>query len=376
MQGTCALVMFSMIIIPFCLLEPLEKKNFLLYPFIVFGTSIIGVCISFIVSLILDVPEYIIAEGNWYTILCQCGQGLILFIFGKIKQDKKSESFEVYLDGKQYLLFYIVLVSLFLIIAPIQALTREHLTVQQINMMGVGVSVACIVLVVVTIWQGVIVKREIQLKERNIMNEKYLELQKEYYEELLRQDEKMSRFRHDMEAHMTVLQSYCTDGGTKKMQEYLNNVIQKSAIYEVKEYSGNKGVDAIVRQLLERAEEFKVDVKLEGSLPENPAIKEYDLCTIVANLLKNAIEACEKIDGNLKREVAMTTAFYNSQIYIMIKNTVAEEVVIRDNHLITTKQNKKYHGIGSRNVEQAVKKYNGDIKYRNENGWFIAEISI
>lgn len=72
----------------------------------------------------------------------------------------------------------------------------------------------------------------------------------------------------------------------------------------------------------------------------------------------------------------MTTAFYNSQIYITIKNTVADDIVIRNNHLATTKKDKKYHGIGSRNVEQAIKKYNGELEYQCRDGWFAAEVSL
>lgn len=377
MEGTTALPIFTMILIPVFLLEPFEKKNFLLYPFIIFGTSLMEVSCSFLFEFVFDMTEHQIADNYGYSMLCKSIEIILLALIKVAKKHRKQESFEVHLDWKQYLLFNTVTFCLFFIIAPVQfLLSGREMSLRQMSLMAWATSLGCMILVIVTIWQSVIVKREIQLKEQNIMNEMYLELQKEYYEELLRQDEKMGHFRHDMEAHMTVLQSYCADGVTKEMQEYLDNVIQESAVYEVKEYTGNKGVDAIVRQLNERAEQSQITMKFEGKLPENPMIKEYDLCTIIANLLKNAIEACEKINEQTKREVAMTTAFYNSQIYITIKNTVAEDIVIRNNRLETTKKDKKYHGIGSRNVEQAIKKYNGKLEYQCKDGWFAAEVSL
>lgn len=377
MEGTAALPIFTMILIPVFLLEPFEKKNFLLYPFIIFGTSLMEVSCSFLFEFVFDMTEHQIADNYGYSMLCKSIEIILLALIKVAKKHRKQESFEVHLDWKQYLLFNTVTFCLFFIIAPVQfLLSGREMSLRQMSLMAWATSLGCMILVIVTIWQSVIVKREIQLKEQNIMNEMYLELQKEYYEELLRQDEKMGHFRHDMEAHMTVLQSYCADGVTKEMQEYLDNVIQESAVYEVKEYTGNKGVDAIVRQLNERAEQSQITMKFEGKLPENPMIKEYDLCTIIANLLKNAIEACEKINEQTKREVAMTTAFYNSQIYITIKNTVAEDIVIRNNRLETTKKDKKYHGIGSRNVEQAIKKYNGKLEYQCKDGWFAAEVSL
>lgn len=288
MEGTTALLIFTMILIPVFLLEPFEKKNFLLYPFIIFGTSLMEVSCSFLFEFVFDMTENQIADNFGYSMLCKSIEIILLVLIKIAKKHRKKESFEVHLDWKQYLLFNTVTFCLFFIIAPVQfLLSGEEMSLRQMSLMAWATSLGCVILVIVTIWQGVIVKREIQLKEQNIMNEKYMELQKEYYEELLRQDEKMSRFRHDMEAHMTVLQSYCAEGGTKEMQGYLNNVIRESAIYEVKEYTGNKGVDAIVRQLNERAEQSQITMKFEGKLPENPMIREYDLCTIIANLLKN-----------------------------------------------------------------------------------------
>lgn len=377
MEGTTALLFFTLILVPLLLLEPLKKQNFLLYPFIVLGTSLIEVGLSFLFAVILYRQEYQLINNYRYSVLFEVIKISILLLVMLVKKCTKNEPYEVHLDWKQYLLFNVVAFSLFFIAAPIQALTSgDEMSSKQMALMGLGTSIGCITLVAVTIWQSIIVKKEIQLKEQNILSEKFMELQKEHYEELLKQDEKMRRFRHDMEAHMAVLQSYCAEGGTNEMQEYYNNVIRESAIYEIKSYTGNKGVDAIVRQLLERAEGSQVNMELKGFLPEKPVIKEYDLCTIVANLLKNAIEACEKIDDLSSRRVIMETNYYNEHVYITIKNTVKEEVMIRNNQLVTMKKDKRYHGIGSKNVAQTVKKYNGELTFRCNENWFVAEVNI
>ena len=103
-------------------------------------------------------------------------------------------------------------------LAPIQELTKKYGSDQYINLSGLFVSIACIVLVIVTIWQGIIVNREIQLKELNKKNEKYMKLQKEYYENLLKQDEKMRRFRHDLNAHMMVIKAQYQDGDYNELE--------------------------------------------------------------------------------------------------------------------------------------------------------------
>ena len=71
-------------------------------------------------------------------------------------------------------------------------------------------------LVAVTIWQGILVNRELIQEREHDEQEQYIINQKQYYEDLLAQDEKMRRFRHDMNAHFQVLQSYCSDGANEK----------------------------------------------------------------------------------------------------------------------------------------------------------------
>ena len=202
LEAASAVSFFTMIIIPAFLLDLREKKYFLLYPFVVIGTSVVGMSMSFLLATMLKIPEHIIAEGNWYTIICQCVQSFALILMAGYRKLKNKNSYQVNLEWKQYLMFYIVAICLFLMLAPLQVLTEEYGSGKYINLIGFSVSIACIVLVNITIWYGIVVNREIQLKECNKQNEEYIKLQKEYYTKLIEQDEKLRRFRHDMKSHI------------------------------------------------------------------------------------------------------------------------------------------------------------------------------
>ena len=52
-EMSCNVSMVSMLVIPFLLLKPVMKRNIILYPFIVIGVSVIGVCASFILATVL-----------------------------------------------------------------------------------------------------------------------------------------------------------------------------------------------------------------------------------------------------------------------------------------------------------------------------------
>lgn len=367
--------MLSMCIIPALILESAKKKYYLFYPFIVVGTSVVGICISFLIAAIFHVPEYLIVEGNWMTIVCQCMQGMILFPLVICKKIGKNKSYEVCSGWKQYGLFYIAVACLYLMLAPLQEFTRTTNMYQYVNWIGFAVSIICIVLVLLTVYLGVVVSRENQWKEREQVSKNHLKQQRDYYVGILHQDEKMRRFRHDMKAHFAVLQSYCGEDNHAEMREYLDSIIEKSAVYDVKSYTGNIGVDAIIWELERLAGKYGIQIQTEGYLTNNTAIEESDLCTIVFNLLKNAIEACEKV-SDVERKVVFRVGEYCSLVLIQVENPVEEVVNIKNNQLISTKTDTINHGLGSGNVESVVKKYQGSVEYKCEDGWFTVELSI
>ena len=95
-------------------------------------------------------------------------------------------------------------------------------------------------------------------------------------------------------------------------------------------------------------------------------------CTIISNLLNNAIEACEKIQED-KRIIEFEIVGYNSQIFISVCNSYDMESIINQKQkFITTKEDKLNHGIVLENVRRTVKKYDGDMRISQENERFIA----
>lgn len=96
------------------------------------------------------------------------------------------------------------------------------------------------------------------------------------------------------------------------------------------------------------------------------AVEGKKRCTIISNLLNNAIEACEKIQED-KRIIEFEIAGYNSQIFISVCNSYDMESIINQKQkFITTKEDKLNHGIVLENVRMTVKKYDGDMRISQE----------
>lgn len=203
-------------------------------------------------------------------------------------------------------------------------------------------------------------------RQNEILNQ--LAVQKEFGEKTILSDEELRRFRHDYKNHMIVVNAYLECGKTEEAREYLNTISKGVGSVVNKIKTGNFVSDAILNSKAVSAAKSSTKISFSGIIPQS-GIEDEDLCTVLANLIDNAAEACEKLPGEKTIEVeARKVAGY---FILSISNPTAGG---KNPTLKTTKSDRRNHGIGLKNVERALKKYNGAISAGNENGVFTADV--
>lgn len=134
--------------------------------------------------------------------------------------------------------------------------------------------------------------------------------------------------------------------------------------------SGNFAIDAIINQKvnLARKNHIKTDVKIE--LPEEVYISELEICSVLGNLLDNAIEASCEIDYSLRN---MSVNIYSKIDFIcfIVKNNCADTIELR-----TSKEDKKMHGFGLKNVNLIAQKYDGKMEIHKNKGSFQVNVIL
>lgn len=113
--------------------------------------------------------------------------------------------------------------------------------------------------------------------------------------------QQMRTMRHDYKNHLQVMKAYLDLGEYDKLSDYISHLNQEVSDIDTVIKTGNVMLDAILNSKISIARTKNIEVNTKVLLPPTLSISDYDLCTILGNLLDNAIEACaEQSDGQVR----------------------------------------------------------------------------
>lgn len=204
-------------------------------------------------------------------------------------------------------------------------------------------------------------------------NQMLLKAQKEFYETMLLRENDTRRFRHDIRNHMICLEELVKQEKTEKVKEYLGELSGQLKKIEKRYYSvGNVVMDAIINYHAAQLGE-DIDVKICGRCNCNLAISEVDLCTIISNLVQNAVEELKREEGDkrfLKIDIKNGETFFKMEI----ANSLSTNML--NTYLVTSKSDKKNHGIGLENVKETLERNHGNLEIIVKENVFLARIIL
>lgn len=206
------------------------------------------------------------------------------------------------------------------------------------------------------------------------ISQKFNIQQKEYFTNLLETDKNTRCFKHDIINHLMSLKSLEEKGEYGQLRIYLNDMLQDLDNVFEKQYNvGNDIADIIINHYLGPLND-KCDIEVVGFIGDNLEISDKDLCTILSNLVKNAVEAVKDIDDKvIKVKVEEGQEFFR----ITVENTFSGYVKKdRQGNIVTVKGDKINHGIGLGNIRNIVEKYHGKMNTIIEGNIFKVEIFL
>ena len=171
---------------------------------------------------------------------------------------------------------------------------------------------------------------------------------------------------HDFRAHLNTLHGLLQNQEYDAAEQYLNSVAKEQTDRLFLVNSHHAILDALFNTKATEAILKGIDIDFElndlSSLPFDVS----DMVVLFSNLLDNAIEACEKIEGD---RVIRVSAVLKQSFLFSVRNTTLP-VEIKNDTIQTTKPNANLHGFGLSNIKLILNKYHADFVMDYEEGWF------
>lgn len=206
-----------------------------------------------------------------------------------------------------------------------------------------------------------------------------LEKENKLYEEQFKNTKKYieisRKFKHDLEYHLIHIKKLINNECNLKAQEYIENIFKLQEISSTKFIdTGNYIIDNIVNFKLNEAFNKGIEITATAKIPYDIKISEFYIVSILGNIIQNAIEANEKLKDN--KFIDFYIRYKLNKLFITISNRFNENIIIKENKLITTKEEKLEHGIGFDSIVKFVEKYNGLLEYKYNKDIFTVEILL
>lgn len=98
-----------------------------------------------------------------------------------------------------------------------------------------------------------------------------------------------------------------------------------------------------------------------------------DIYTLFANLLDNALEACQNVDQS-HQSVMLIIKEKKHFLSIHQENYFDGKLILQDGIPVTTKQDSLYHGFGTKSITEIVNRYGGTVQYTSRGNIFCVNI--
>ena len=183
-----------------------------------------------------------------------------------------------------------------------------------------------------------------------------------------------AKLYHDLNNHLNVLYQFLEEGEMDEAKKYIREISQPIQKLTKTVWTGVDVVDVIINSKVEKMRNKGISWDIDAEFPKNTNIQPYDLCTILSNLLDNAVEAVERTGkpGN----ISLTIRKINYFLMIRLMNSCIGKNNSFDALPKTTKEDKTMHGWGLQNVRETVQKYGGNLKFRQEENQFSVDVMM
>lgn len=275
------------------------------------------------------------------------------------------------LDKHEVLILYLPLIISFICFLIILKIVLDIDNFGKENFSILLVVFAC-ALVIYTLIHMIFYEKYIRYRNENqellMLKQKDI-LKYEYYRNQIESYESMCILYHDLKNHILI---------SNYDSSYLEKTKAALSQFEKVFDTGCDILNILLWEKNNEAEKRGISFECVVGHVDLSFIDNMDVCSIIGNILDNAIEASQELFNVKRPSINIKIGNVNNFVIIKMKNDCisSSRKKLKNNIFETTKKFKKMHGIGLSSIKRVVEKYDGHCEFDIEDEVFISEILI
>lgn len=330
------------------------------------GLSLSSDCMAFSINAKLFSSKNLMLQDYATEIIL-----LLCILFIRKRLDKKTTDMLADSEDIRFLFFPVITITV--ISAMLSKFKYVEASGQADVLFVIAVSVSGLNIVVFYLIKN-IAEREIQIRGNEAVQIQ-LNNQMNMYRSISEGFDNQKRKTHEYKNQILCIESLLSKKQYSDLEAYVTKIYGKLNDEADIINTNHVIINAILNTKYQEAREKGIVFVFKVNDLSDLGIYDEDVVTILANLLNNAIEACEKcID---KKIIKLKFIKNEDKLIISVKNTYNHAILYEDGEIRTTKPLKpEEHGVGIKNVLKIIEKYNGVYIIQDQDKEFFFSIII
>lgn len=185
---------------------------------------------------------------------------------------------------------------------------------------------------------------------------------------------RLDDLRHDMAFHIKIMKSLIQNKKYEDLESYFSETFSYVEVAEETFALNNYLVSIVLSDAMQEIK--KRNIKFTRFIAvEDFKMSDHEICTLISNILKNAIEAAEQVK-NEKGFICLEIAPNKTGYYINCINSYAKKPQMVNGSFITSKSDAMNHGRGMNIIRKIVEKNGGEVTTSIEESYFEINCTI
>ncbi len=209
--------------------------------------------------------------------------------------------------------------------------------------------------------------------DRLRLENQFLSMQQARYDSLLATTRQIRQARHDLRHHFHVLQGFAAQGKCDSLTAYLEEAQGNIPAGDLG-LCANAVVDSVAGYFVPLYKENGIPLSFVPDLPRDLPVPDTDLCSVLSNLLENAMEASLRTAPE-KRSVRVSACLHSGNMVLLsVENNYDGEVREKNGVFLSSKR--PGEGIGLQAVRHTAEKGGGYVRFHYGDGVFTANVML